>query len=98
MQGLFTSRRADTPLSGTWVRQQGPRGAWSWQGGGGEGGWGDEASGSVIWLLVEKEAGAPRTEERQIPVGQQPFTPLGVEWDWWDVSIRNTLTPAPGDV
>lgn len=34
VDGLFTSRRADTPLSGTWVRQQGPRGAWSWQGGG----------------------------------------------------------------
>lgn len=72
---LYTSRRADTPLTGTWVGQQGLRGPWSWQGGGGV----MRPRGCVIRLVVERKMTAPRTEERQVPVGQQPLIPLGVQ-------------------
>lgn len=45
--------------------------------------------GSVIRLVVERKMTAPRTEERQVPVGQppQPLIPLSLSWDWWDVSV-----------
>lgn len=45
--------------------------------------------GSVIRLVAERKMTAPRTEERQVLVGQrpQPLIPLGLHRDWWDVSV-----------
>lgn len=52
--------------------------------------------GSVIRSVAERKMTAPRTEERQVPVGQRPRppTPLGLYGDWWDVSVLLAHPPA----
>ncbi|CAG5921096.1 unnamed protein product [Menidia menidia] len=79
----YTSRGADTPLTGTCAGQRGERGAWSVEGRSGV----MRPRGSVIRLMVERKMTAPGTEIRQVSMGQRPrpLAPLGVHVDWWDV-------------